>query len=573
MYFITNLINSITSPIRSIFYWITQYTPGLKNLPAVSLPMRTALMMFLFLLVVYLAAIASYLASLWNYGGVDTGERYVLEFVGLFTLVIVIPVIVFYLVKFWMIKETSRYPEIDRVWELAVAECQRQGISMNEVPIFLVQGARDHRQASQLIKASQLPFTVTVPAQEETDIVLFANSEVIYLFTNGCSCLSRLSSAPTGPLPHAAGTSGAMGGRSAPTGTIDASMFGAGGGEGVGRGGGAGFSPAPVNMGQTLTDGAFMAPGPAPTPTSMQPAAAGVGGTMLLPEGQALGDLLAASRGAGPADVARPPQLSSQDMVEREQKLRHVCGLLNKARQPLCPVNGLMTILPFELIESAGPQIQVAAQKDLGVLREELLVRCSNTLLITQLDKDDGFQELVKRVGEERSREFRFGKGSELWNAPEGSRLDATAAHAVGAFEDWIYMLFQEENALKHRYNSRLFMLLCRIRGRFADNLRAVLARGFGFDPLTEPHLAHEQFLFGGCYFAATGADPSRQAFVKSVFLKGLQQEGELEWAPEARRRDRQLQLAANLFALLGMVSLLAIVGMLIWKFGFVAGS
>jgi hypothetical protein len=232
-----------------------------------------------------------------------------------------------------------------------------------------------------------------------------------------------------------------------------------------------------------------------------------------------------------------------------------------------------MTILPFELIEIAGPQIQVAAQKDLAVLREELLVRCSNTILITQLDKDDGFQELVKRVGEERSREFRFGKGSELWNAPEAARLDATAAHAVGAFEDWIYMLFQEENALKHRYNSRLFMLLCRIRGRFADNLRAVLSRGFGFDPLTEPYLAHEQFLFGGCYFAATGADPSRQAFVKSVFLKGLQQEGELEWAPEARRRDRQLQFAANLFALLGMVSLLAIAGMLIWSLGFADGT
>ncbi len=560
MYFITNLINSITSPIRSIFYWISIYTPGLKNLPSVSLPMRMALMMFLFLLVVYLAAVASYLASLWNYGGADTGERYFLEWVGLFAMVVVIPVIVFYLVKFWMIKEVSRFPEIDRVWENGIAECERQGIFVSDVPIFLVQGTRDHRQASQLMKASQLPISVTVPAQEETDIVFFANSEVIYIFLNGCSCLSRLSSAPTGPMAQS--PSSMPRSSAPPTGTIDASMFNAGGA------GGGGFSPPPANVGQTLSEGAFAAPPPAP----MQPAAAGVGGTMLLPEGQAIGDYLSANRKSGPPEASSVPQLSSQDIVEREQKLRHVCGLLNKSRLPLCPINGLMTILPFELVEIASPQIQIAAQKDLTVLREELLVRCSNTILITQLDKDEGFQELVKRVGEERSREFRFGKGSELWNAPEAARLDATATHAVGAFEDWIYMLFQEENALKHRYNSRLFMLLCRIRGRFAENLRAVLARGFGFDPHTESHLAYEQFLFGGCYFAATGADPSRQAFTKSVFLKGLQQEGELEWAPEARRRDRQMQFAANLFALLGMCSMLAILGMLVWKFA-LAGS
>lgn len=228
----------------------------------------------------------------------------------------------------------------------------------------------------------------------------------------------------------------------------------------------------------------------------------------------------------------------------------------------------MITTIPFDLVESASSQIQTAAQKDLGILRQELLVRCSNTVLITQMEQDDGFQELIKRVGEDRSRDFRFGKGCELWNAPEQARLEAIAAHAVGAFEDWIYMLFQEDSALKHRYNSRLFMLLCRIRGRFGENLKAVLARGFGFDPLTEANLAYEQFLFGGCYFAATGAEQGRQAFVKSVFLKGIQQEGELEWAPEARRRDRQFQFVANLFALLGMLSFFAIIGMLVLEFG-----
>lgn len=512
-----------------------------------------ALMMFLFLLLLFIAGVVDYAIFSPN-----SAPFQLYWFPALFLLVIIIPVIVYYLVQTWMIKEVSRFPEIDRIWEAGVAECSRHGIELTGVPVFLVLGSRDQRQSSQLMKASQLPLTVALPTQEDSDISFYANSEAVFLHLNGCNCLSRLSSAPTSAAPAgpaASPTQWAAGGQ--PTGTIDASMFG--------QMAKPGATPAPASLGQTLTEGSF----PAANPGAFQPAAAGVGGTMLLPEGQGISDFLSSGGGSvANVDVPRVPQLSSQDIAERELKLRHVCKLLNRGRQPLCPINGLISLLPFDLVEIASTQIQAAVQKDLAILREELLVRCPNTVVVTQLDREEGFQELVKRVGEERAREFRFGKGSEAWNAPDAARLDATAAHAVGAFEDWIYMLFQEENALKHRYNSRLFILLCRVRGKFAENLRTILARGFGFDPLTESRLAYEQFLFSGCYFAAAGSDPSRQAFVKSIFLKCLQQEGELEWAPEARRRDQQLQFVANLMALIGMLSMLSIVGMLLWKYG-----
>ncbi|MCA9128404.1 MAG: hypothetical protein KDB22_15060 [Planctomycetales bacterium] len=545
MTLLTGLINAITAPIRIIFFWIMQCTPGLKKLPGVSLPMRLALMTFIFLLIVVTTAVVTYSFS-------DSATKNYWQWIVAALLVFVIPVVVYYLVKISMQKEESKFPDIDRIWATGLDECARQGIYINNVPLFLVQGARDHRQASQLIRASQIPFSVTVPTQEDSDIVFFANSDAIFLFIQGCSCISRLSSAPTGPsvAPLSQPTQ-----RSAPaahTGTIDASMFSSPQGAGPG-------APAAADIGQTLAEGAF----PPPLPAAV-PAAEDIGRTMLLPEGQAAGNYFS----AGPAVHAPAvPQLSSQDITLRDQKLRYVCKLIRAERQTLCPINGLLTLLPFELIESAASQIQTAAQKDLAILREELQVRCSNTVLVTQLDKEEGFQELINRVGEQRTRDFRFGKGCELWNSPEMVRLDAIATHAVGAFEDWIYMLFQEENALKHRYNSRLFMLLCRVRGQFAENLRVVLARGFGFDPATEPQLAQEQFLFGGCYFAASGADPSRQAFVKSVLMKGIQQEGELEWAPAARKKDSQLQFLSNLFVLLGALSLLSILVMLILRF------
>ena len=50
-------------------------------------------------------------------------------------------------------------------------------------------------------------------------------------------------------------------------------------------------------------------------------------------------------------------------------------------------------------------------------------------------------------------------------------------------------------------------------------------------------------FLFGGCYFAASGETEDRQAFVTSVFRKMMDQEAELSWAPEAIAEDERLKL------------------------------
>lgn len=562
MYFLTNLINAITMPLRILSSWLMRVIPGFRKIPAVSAPALIALTTLLFLLIVVTTFLFIYRSGDW-------GNKSHWDWVIAYLLALAIPIFVYWLVRVWMVKEESRYPELERVWEAGVEQCHSQGISLTNVPIFLVLGARDHGRAAQIMQAAQIPFSVTVPA-ENADLSWFANSEAVFLHVTGCSALSALSSAPAAPMASPQSPAPFANPDYASGSTIDASM--------LARGPGAPAGGSPFPAGSPYPAGKTINEEFGSSPSSASGTAASFGpvdnagpqayqGTILLPADGNLSEILGPGNQRD-ATATSAPQLSSTELFEREQKLRYLCGLIRKARQNLCPINGLISILPFHLVESACSQLQTAAQKDLAILRNELLVRCSNTVLVTELEKEEGFTELIKRVGEQRTREHRFGKGCALWNAPESRRLDAVAMHAVGAFEDWIYMLFQEENALKQRYNSRLFMLLCRIRGTFAQNLRAVLARGFGFDPQTESHLAHEQFLFGGCYFGAAGAEPGRQAFVKSVFMKGIQQEGELEWAPEARRRDAQLQWVANLFALLGTVAFVGILVMLALKLG-----
>ncbi|MCA9192386.1 MAG: hypothetical protein KDB03_11510 [Planctomycetales bacterium] len=565
MQLLTNIINAVTTPVRYLSQWFMRIVPGLKRIPAISLPSLLAISVFLFLLIV----VTTFL-FIYRYNSDQLGQKSVWEWVIAYSLSFAIPIAVYWLVRLWMSKEESRYPEIERIWHTGLEQCQQQGIHLTRVPIFLVLGARDQQQIKHLMHATGISFLVEFPP-EPADISFYANQDALFLFVTGCSCISGLS---TAPLASQFGSqSNGINGGVSPTffgGTIDASQLASGSGQTY-----ANTSPVPT---QTLTDDQFPAGSVGSTSGTINPLASPANsqasaresnlgsfqGTIMLPAEGGLQQIL------GPQDSKNTAvaQLSSKQMYEKEQKLRYVCSLIRTGRQNLCPINGMITLLPFSLIENSSGQVQTAAQKDLATLREELMVRCSNTILVTELESVDGFTELIKRVGDKRTSEFRFGKGCEVWNAPEGKRLEALAMHAVGAFEDWIYMLFQEENALRQRYNSRLFMLLCRIRGGFAQNLKAVLSRGFGFDPQTECSLASEQFLFGGCYFGAAGNDPSRQAFIKSVFMKGIQQEGELEWLPEARRRDSQLQLVANLFALLATASFLAIVVMLGMKFG-----
>jgi hypothetical protein len=80
--------------------------------------------------------------------------------------------------------------------------------------------------------------------------------------------------------------------------------------------------------------------------------------------------------------------------------------------------------------------------------------------------------------------------------------------------------------------------------------------------------LASEQFLFSGCYFAATGNGPSEQAFVKAVLRKLMSYYTDVEWTPKALKQDRNYRILANLAALVGLVALMVIAAMIVIKFG-----
>jgi hypothetical protein len=182
----------------------------------------------------------------------------------------------------------------------------------------------------------------------------------------------------------------------------------------------------------------------------------------------------------------------------------------------------------------------VAATADLRVLHRAFKLRFPVNVLVSGLEDELGFQELVRRVGQADAAARRFGKGHDIWKTPIAEQMEALCSHACGAFEDWAYSLFRKDDALRKKTgNERLYLLLCKIRGRVQMHLEKVRAEGFGFDPDRQEEVVPP--LFGGCYVAATGERDDRRAFVAGVLRDKLfDSEADVEWTDEAIIEDQR---------------------------------
>lgn len=180
----------------------------------------------------------------------------------------------------------------------------------------------------------------------------------------------------------------------------------------------------------------------------------------------------------------------------------------------------------------------------------------SVTVLISGMEAEEGFTELVRRVGLEHARNGRFGKGFDVWNIASDENLDALSSHACGSFEDWVYKLFAADEGIEQRSNGKLFAMLCWVRRHLQPRLRGVLVNGYAVDA---DHDDAAPQLFSGCYFGATGRQNENQAFVRSVFDKIDQLAGDLQWSDVALREEATYSWITRLLTLINASLLLAV--------------
>jgi hypothetical protein len=279
--------------------------------------------------------------------------------------------------------------------------------------------------------------------------------------------------------------------------------------------------------------------------------------------GPILGTLVAGGGGGGerggpPGEAAPVSSGMSRPQAElQSDRLEHAMQKLRRARQPYCANNGLLTILPHAVLTNVvyAREAPEAVRIDLNSVRQATRVASPVTMLVAGMEAEAGFSELVRRVGAERARSSRFGKGFDVWNVASDENLDALSLHACGSLEDWVYTLFAADDGGDPRSNGKLYEMVCRVRRHLQPRLRGVLVNGYAVESEDGSELPR---LFSGCYFAATGRSAEQQAFARSVFEKLDQVSEDLQWSEAAWREEGAYRWALRLATLLNIALMAA---------------
>ncbi|HND51083.1 MAG TPA: type VI secretion protein IcmF/TssM N-terminal domain-containing protein [Pirellulaceae bacterium] len=536
------LLTWLSLPIRLLLAVPLKIVSAPKRLMGMSLPARVAVLVAVFCVLIVAFAYTLFLMSEGssNWANYFEGWRIVV----LPALVIAIPIIVYFVLKMWLEGHGSPFPDIDLAWKSGVAELSRHGIDLSATPLFLVLGVKDEESAKSLFAASGLSFRVKGAPEGTSALHWYGDPNGIFLVcTEACRMTKLLRSASRqgAKLENPGAAVASSGGKPNLRGTIV------------------------VGDSDSLRESSPSLRASNPEPAPEWASSANLRGTLVI--GTSPGET-AAGGGSAASSGASTIGITPSEADEETARLEYVCYLLRRARQPLVPLNGILTILPFDVIER-GPreaaEIQRAVRADLAAVHRSAQTRCPVTAMVAGMETEAGFRELVRRVGSDRAKNQRFGKGYSVWSPPAAEQLDAVASHACGAFEDWVYTLFKERDGFNKPGNAKLYQLLCKIRSDLSGRLKLILVNGYASDADGEPN--PEPLLFSGCYFAATGASDDRQAFVRSVVEKMLSEEAELEWTEAALIEDDRYQSLANgALAFTGLMTV-AIVGMLVKKY------
>jgi hypothetical protein len=387
--------------------------------------------------------------------------------------------------------EASLYPDLERAWLRALDDLGRAGIDPREAPLYLILG-RPAGSIEGLMGASRLSFTVRTAADDPgAPIHIYASREGIFVASEGASLLGRYAALVAGADP-------------------------------------------------ARSDATPLAPGrPIATPRPLT--AAGRSRTA----GRADAATVVAEPETDPNTRRRPtpsPLLQQPREVERlTRRLRLLCLLIARDRAPYCPVNGILLAIPF--LATRGSEVAAqgwsACHRDLATARDALGVTCPVYALVCDLERVEGFPDLVERIDKLRrdepvGRDFPLVPELPPSQVPDMIRQSVRAFAHLG-FPALIYHHFRHESAGQPvGKNEPLYQLLRAVQ-RGHDDLARILIRGIVDEGWSAPMLA-------GFYLVGTGSRESDRAFAAGVFRRALEFQNAVAWTPQTVARDRILR-------------------------------
>lgn len=425
--------------------------------------------------------------------------------------------------RLFFARDVSEFEDIDRAFDAGLESLARAGYDIQWLPVFLVSGVT-HDTAKNFFAASGQTWKVDGLSDNPSQpaLTFHATDEALLICLPDVGATVR--QFQKGP---ATGGGGVPVAASAPTAQTTATLrpgeFAAA----------RQAAPSGPDMGRTLKPGAVVAaqnPSAPPAPMPM-----GFEGT--LRPGQLAA--VVGSPGVPSAPVTSrqgaPEKLTKEELELNRRRLEYFCQRLSEERGSFCAINGLLQVVPWRWTMSpAYEPLWSAVQADLQTIHDSLHQLFPVVCIHSGLEEVVGLPELLER-GKELDHRFRDSRAGSRF--PAGRLIDEQSAAWVVErcqdwFRDWVFAAFAKN--LSSPLNRRLYQLLCAMSDRRAQ-LQRELRLTFGAVSLAlTPRLS-------GVYFAATGVDGARRAFVQGVIQRVLSEQNDVTWMPEWRARDRRL--------------------------------
>jgi hypothetical protein len=553
------IINAITMPVRQLVTWFVNCLPSIRYLQNRSVPFQWALTSFIALVVLISSLIV---LKFFVQSDIPLSDLYRVVLIPLFCL-IVIPPIVYQFVKILLSKEESPYPEIQEIWDRGVARAREKGFewSQAQLPVYLVLGTDGGPTNAQILESLGGVVLVQEPPSGESTIsfLLIENHQrvCVWVLTQGCSCISGLKNAVmkdraiSRMVNRTDDRNQRFVNRNA---TVDANDFDPDDRIKPMD------APAAINEGVERTKTEYFSPD--------DPAVAAKFIELQMESNKLSENQL------------------SEIIWDRTPKLAYLCKLIQQTSGDFPEIDGVMTLLPANLIDSATEQIIQVAREDISCLSNSLRIRIPNLICITSMETCPGFLEFAARQlakasqdssdsngsqsarGQSVLNSTRIGYGAEsIWIAPTTDRVSTIANNGVNSLIDMTQQFFYRtgtSDALPAKGNRDLFRFLKKLRGGFSENLTNTLVNAFACDFDSSQPQNLDPFPIVGCYFVASGQARNEQRFLPAVLSKVMDSTGSFKWTQATIDKDRRYQSLANILTFLSVMIFLAIV-MLAW--------
>jgi hypothetical protein len=435
------------------------------------------------------------------------------------------PLLVYQAARLWLERDVSRFPDILEAWRDGVAALRRQGLEPDEAPLFLVIGARSDEEEERLLAESPGEFMVTAAPPGDAALHVSGGPDAIFVCLATCSRLSdtvRRGRFRPAPAPAAAGpvATGSSAGDIRGTVMVQDAQAGPPA---------AAESPAPPERVLTHTiDIGSLSPAAVPTP--------------------------------------RPTAASATERDETRERFSYVCRLLRTDRAGVAPINGIVAVVPGDLLVSGAVDPQLVGQAlgdDLSTALSATGVRAPVVALVLGLDREPGFVELISRMPAA-ERAGRLGQRFPAGLVPSYDQLGSLASRACGMVEDLVSgRLFRSGTILATANNDRLATLVARLRSELAGRLTVILRRAL---VAPDGETSERAPFVAGCYLAACGEPPDERAFVRGVIDRLLDCQGDLEWTQQEVHADARAHGVARVLWVVSGLLIAAAGIMVLWR-------